>query len=277
MQLSGQENAALTSMTRSLRMAPEQSFDASLYNRDFELLYRQALDIALQQRRRESAEKTQAAVAHMSSGRDSQARVLLESATELDPDNPSALYNLALLDLQAGAGSEALADFERVISLTYKETGPGMVELRAKSLTSLGVIYQQLGNSDDAEQSYLEATRADPREATAWTNLGLLQFHLGRFDVASTTLERAHELLPENREVTWSLARSLLESGRAGQASTTLRTALEKHPDDAEMWQQLGQVERSRNETTAAIQALERSVEADGENLTGIAAGSAIL
>jgi tetratricopeptide (TPR) repeat protein len=277
MQLSGQEDAALTSMTRSLRMAPEQSFEASLYNRDFELLYRQALDIALQQRRRESAEKTQAAVAHMGSGRDSQARVLLESATELDPGNPSALYNLALLDLQAGAGSEALADFERVISLTYQETGPGMVELRAKSLTSLGVIYQQLGNSDDAEQSYLEATRADPREATAWTHLGLLQFHLGRFDVASTTLERAHELLPGNREVTWSLARSLLESGRAGQASTTLRTALEKHPDDAEMWQQLGQLERSRNQTTAAIQALERSVEADGENLTGIAAGSAVL
>ena len=277
MQLSGREDEALTSMTRSLRLAPEQTYDASLYNREFELLYKQALDIALKERRRESAEKTQAAVTKMSSGDDSHARLLLEAATELDPDNPSALYNLALLDLQAGAGRTALADFERVISLTYKETGADTVELRAKALASLGVIYQQLGNPEDAEQSYLEATRANPREATAWTNLGLLQFRLGRFDVASTTLERAHELRPDNRDVTWSLAQSLLESGRADQAATTLKTALQRHPDDAQMWQQLGRIEKSRGEVTAAIQALERSVDADGENQSDTAARSAIL
>jgi len=276
MHLSGQDEAALTTMTRSLRLAPEQSFEASLYNREFELLYRQALDTALDQRRRESAEKAQAAVVEMNSGRNSRARVLLEAATELDPDNPSALYNLALLDLQAGASGDSLAAFERVISLTYKETSPGMVKLRAKALTSIGVIYQQLENPGDAEQSYLEATRADPREATAWTNLGLLQFRLGRYEVAATTLERAHELLPDNRDVTWSLAWSLVESGRAGQASTTLKTALEAHPDDAEMWQQLGRLEMTRGEMSAAIQALETSMDADEENRTGIAAGSAI-
>jgi tetratricopeptide (TPR) repeat protein len=43
------------------------------------------------------------------------------------------------------------------------------------------------------------------------------------------------------------------------------------------MWQQLGRIEKSRGEVTAAIQALERSVDADGENQSDTAARSAIL
>lgn len=277
MHLYGDEPAALAAITRSLRMAPDQLFDASLYNREFALLYRQALDLALKERHRESAEKTQAAVLEISSGRDPQARALLESAIELDPNNPSALYNQALLDLRAGAYRDAMADFERVVSLTYKATGRDTSELRAKALTSIGVIYQEQGQLGDAEQSFVEATRANPTEAIAWMNLGLLQSQQGQFETASTSLERAHELLPDDREVTRALAQSLLESGRAGQASTMLETSLQRHPDDAEMWQQLGLIEMNRSQPTAAIEALERSIQADAENQSGIAAPSAIL
>lgn len=277
MHLSDHNSDALATMTRSLTIEPNQEFNASLYNREFELLYRQSIDVALQQRRRDSVDKTQAAVAEISAGRDDRARGLLEVAIQLDPGNPSAIYNKALLDLRAGSTDQAMIDFEKVISLTYKDSGANMTELRAKALSSLGVIYQQQGKTSDAEQSYLEATRADPREATAWTNLGQLQLRDNRFEAASTSLARAHELRPDNRDITLSLARSLLRSGREGQASTTLQTALTRYPDDAELWQELGRIEKSRGEMTAASQALERSMDADAENRNGVAAGSAIL
>lgn len=277
MQLSGDKDGALSTMTRSLALAPQQAFDSSLYNREFELLYRQALDRALKERRREAGKKTRAAAAAMRSGDDSGARVLLEAATGLDPDNSSALYNLALLEMRAGSSDTAMADFERVISLTYKETSPAMTELRAKALTSMGLIYQQQGRPSDAKQSFLEATRADPREATAWTNLGFLEYRQEEYEAAATTLERAHELLPDDRDVTWSLVQSLLELNRTGQASTTLKSHLERHPDDAEMWQQLGRIEMSQGETTSAMEALNRSMDADGDIHSATTVQSAIL
>ena len=95
LQLTGNTSEALTTLTDSLERAPSQPFEASLYNRDFELLYEQALDRALRRRHRESVSKTRAAVTEMQAGRKTEARVLLEAATALDPENPSALYNLA--------------------------------------------------------------------------------------------------------------------------------------------------------------------------------------
>lgn len=276
MQLSDNTTAALDSLTRSLRMSPDQPFDATLYNREFELLYQQALDIAIKERHRQSTEKSRAAVDEMNSGRAPEARILLDSALELNPDNPSALYNLALLDLRAGAGPKAMGDFERVVALTYKDTGLAMTRLRAKALTSMGVIYQQQDRPSDAEQSFLEATRADPKEASAWMNLGLLHFRQGHFEAASTVLERAHELLPDHREVTLALAESLVGSGQPGQAATTLKTDLQRRPEDAELWLKLAQIDRGRGETAAAIQALNRSVQADSQNQAGIAVRSAI-
>ena len=276
-QLSGDSATALVLLTRSLAMVPDLTFNKSLYDREFALLYQQALHAAQRERQLESTEKTQAAVAELKAGRLPEARALLESAVNLDHDNASALYNLALLDLRAGASPKALGDFERVVSLTYKETTADMTELRAKALTSIGLIYQKEGRLDDAEQSYHEATRADSAEASAWMNLGLLQYQQNRFEVASTTLAKAQELLPENRQVVLSLARSLEASGGADQAAASLRSYLQRQPGDAEAWQQLGQIEERRDDIAAAIQALEKSMAADEENVSGVAIRSAIL
>lgn len=277
MQLAGNQPAALASMTLSLKIAPDQPFETSLYNREFEILYRQALDRARKQRRQESIEKTREAVVAMEEGRDSEARIQLEAATELDPDNPTALYNLALLDLRTGSENAAMADFERVVSLSYKESGTAMAELRAKALTSIGMIYQGQGLLEDAEQSFLEATRAEPSEAVAWSKLGMLRYRDGRFALASTALERAYELNPGDIEITRALARCLVETDRAGAAAAMLRTDLQGRPDDAGSWQELARIEMERGAWTDAASSLEKSIEADPHNAAGVAATSSAL
>jgi len=276
LELADNQPRSLEVLTRSLRIDPEQGFDAALYNRDFELMYEQALDIAQRERQQEAAKKTQSAVGAMKAGRDQDARSLLEQALELNPNNPVALYNLALIDLRAEATPQTLSDFERVVSLSYQTPGPEMTKLRAKALASIGVIYSRDGRTDDAEQAFLEATRADPLEAAAWRNLGLLYRDQGRYETATTLLERAHELLPDDRQVTLALASSLESSGRAGQAAASLKTDLQRRPDDAEMWMRLGTIEQGRGRTGEAVYALERGMSADGENRTGVGADAAL-
>lgn len=276
LQLTGDRSRPLDLLTRSLRLDPEQPFDSSLYDRNFELLYRQALDIALRERRRAANEATHEGVAHLQAGRDTQARASLEEALVLDADNATALYNLALLDLRIGALPKALGDFERVVSLTYKDTGAEMSGLRARSLVGIGLIYQQQGRQQDAEQSFLEATRADPMEASAWKSLGLLQLNTKQYAAATTPLQRAAELLPADRAVIVALVEGLDKSGRTGQACLTLNGFLNQHPADAELWQQLAALEESRGNPEAAMEALESSITADQENHSGVGLVSAV-
>ena len=275
LELSGDQAQALATLERSLTLDPQQPFDPTLYNRPFELLYRQALDSALRARRRSSAESTRAATEAMRQGDLDEARALLTAALELSPDNPSALYNLALLDLDQGATPKALGDFERVVSLTYQQSGSQMTQLRAKALTSIGLIYRQQGRNDDAEQSFLEATRADAQEASAWTNLGLLYRDEQRYEAANTALERAHELRPDDRDIALALASSLEVSGRPEQAASLLSMHLQRHPNDAATWIQLARIEVERGATEEAIRALERGIAADSQNRAGYAGQAA--
>lgn len=276
LQLTGDKSRPLDLLTKSLNIDPEQPFDSSLYDRNFELLYKQALDIALRERQRASSQKTQKGVAQLQAGHQTQARALLEEALVLDPSNPTALYNLALLDLRAGAVPKALGDFERVVSLTYKESSTEMVRLRANSLVGIGVIYQQQNRPEDAEQSFLEATRIEPREPSAWKGLGLLRLNEERYYDATAPLERAAELLPDDREIMVALIQSLDESARTDQACTALDSFLRRNPGDAELWRQLATLQESRGETEAAMKALESSLTADSENHSGVGAVSAV-
>lgn len=274
--LAGNQPMARDLLQEASTLRPDHPFDPSLYSRDFEMLHRQARERAIRERHRDADSKTQSALTQIQAGRDEQARALLEAALELAPDNPTALYNLALLDLRSGRGREAIADFERVVSLTYQESSDESIELRAKALASIGVVYYQQERYADAEQAFLEATRTDPRQTLAWKNLGLTRLQRGDPNAAIAPLEQARSLLADDREVSLALAASLVESGRAGEAESTLETDLQRHVGDAEMWLELGRIERDQGVAEEAIHSFEQALAADPDNRAGIAATAAV-
>ena len=275
-QLDGNQSLAFESMKRALVLQPDHPFDPSLYDRDFALLHQQAREIAIRERHRDAESQIRNALAAIDSGREDQARALLESALALAPDNPTALYNLALIDLRQGEGLEVIADFERVVSLTYKDESDEMIELRAKALSSIGVIYYQQARYGDAEQAFREATRSDPHQAASWKNLGLIYLQRGDSAAAVSPLEEARALLPDDREVSLALAESLVNSGHPGEAESTLETDLRRHPNDAEMWLVLGPIERDQGVTDEAIHSFRQCLAADPDNRVGIAITAAI-
>jgi tetratricopeptide (TPR) repeat protein len=275
--LAEQEIEALGSLTRALTLEPEHLFDVSLYTPDFEILYRQALSAAQHERKRLAKDTMQQALIALEAGRSEEARSELLHTLELDPDNPVALYNLALIEMDSEDQVEALSRFERVVALTYRDTETEMTELRARSLTSIGVLYHRQERYQDAEQSFMEATRADPREATAWKNLGTIHLDQQHYSEAADALERAHELSPDDRSTTSSLAKALQMSGRSGQAAALLKTDLKRHPDDAELWLELATIESQEGIQGDAVYAFERAIDADPGNRSGIAVPAATL
>lgn len=275
--LGGDDAPARERLAESLRLDPDQPFDSSLFNRDFERLYRQALEAAVRERQRQAGEAVQEALRELEADRPEAARRLLESALERAPDDPGALYNLALLDLRQGAGPEVLTRLERVVALTYgAEAGEAPSELRAKALTGIGIVYRRQQRPEDAERAFLDATRADPNEASAWKNLGLLRLERNDSGGSAAPLARAHELLPDDPEVTAAYARALAEGGRADQAAQLLQAELRKRPEAAGLWLELGRVEQLRAAPGEAAVALERALAHDPDNRAGVAALAAV-
>jgi tetratricopeptide (TPR) repeat protein len=274
--LQQRELAALDSLTQALSLDPAVAFDVSHYDRDFELLYRRALEEVARNRQRQAAQKVQEALVATEAGRDSEARLRLEEALDLTPSNALAIYNLALLDLRQGEEDRAMTGFERSASLTFGDSSPSSSALRAKALTSIGVIFFNRGDWQDAEEAFLQATQASPGEVLAWKNLGLSRLEQAEYPAAVQALQAAEELDPDDPELARQLAEALTGSARLPEAVELLNRSLERHPREASLWLSLGEVDLLLGSVEPAALALERAIESDPVNSEGVAAVAAL-
>ncbi len=258
--------AALDSLTQALTLDPQFPFDASHYNRDFEVLYQRAGDQVARTRQRRADRKIQEALVAMEAERDFEARLRLQEALDLTPDNAVAIYNLALLDLEGGADGQAMTRFERVVSLTFNDSDPSASSLRAKAQTSIGVIFFERGDWQESEAAFLEATRAHPEEVLAWKNLGLARIEQGNDPAAVQALQTAIGLDPDDPELTRHLADALTRSARGPEAVNLLTRSLERHPRNATLWLSLGEAQLHLGSSEQAALAFQRAIEADPGN-----------
>ena len=267
---------SLETLTRALILEPDQPFDAALYTPEFEYQYQQALRSARDQRAQMATSALRKAEQALQAERIDEARAHLEATIDLDPENPEALFSLAVIEMDAQDTTDALTRFEKVVALTYRDASPEMTRTRAAAQTRIGELYRRDGRDDDERQSFLEATRADPRQAAAWLSLGELLYDREDFAEAAAALERAHELLPDDREVTLRLTETLQRSGRSGQAEALLKSDLQRRPDDAELWLELGMLQQAGGQLGEAAFSYDRAGNADPEGRKGIALPAAI-
>lgn len=274
--LQQQNLPALDSLTQAMVIDPQYPFDASHYNRDFEVLYQRALEEVARRHQRQAAQKIQEGLVAMEANQDSLARQRLQEALDLTPDNAIAIYNLALLDLRQGAEDQAMTGFERVASITFNDTSPGATGLRAKAQTSIGVLFSNQGEWLDAEAAFLEATRVQPDDVLAWKNLGLVRLEQGNYPAATKALQTAFKLDPEDTALAMDLARALTDSARGPEAVDLLTRSLELHPRNAALWASLGHAHFQLGSLEQANLAFRRAIEADPENSQKEAAPAAV-
>lgn len=129
----------------------------------------------------------------------------------------------------------------------------------AKGLIDEGVQFLAENNLADAQQKLLNATKQDPKSATAWFNLAICQYRLGANDDALEAAKKAVELNPSYSRAAVLLSVLYLRLGQPPLAVKVLEDALAKRPGDAML---LGAKARALVANAEYNRALETCVEA---------------
>jgi tetratricopeptide (TPR) repeat protein len=221
-------------------------------------------------------------------GRNRSAAHLFGYIVRLIPDNWDIRHKFATLSALSGHGEVALEQFavlERVV-------GP-----RADILIDKGIAYEQLGQLDDAYQSYAAACALDPNAAYGHQNRANLDLAAGRLDAALPSLAKALALDPGLKEAfynlgvtlsrkdnpeqaivafhrSWiidpmvpktldALGNALLVLGRAPEAIGFFQTALTMQPAYGECYNNIGSAWGALNDTVRSLANSRRSIRID--------------
>jgi tetratricopeptide (TPR) repeat protein len=273
----GDRAGAMKRLEAAVYLDPDVEFRGDLYSPEFVAAFYDARRVALHRRKVTSSNAINAAVAQLRSGQLGRARELLHEALQLVPDDPDAVYNLALVDLRDGDTDAALAGFERVLALERGNPEGVTRELKVQALNNAAVVYFSRGDYLDAETALAEAVRLVPEDASAWFNLGLTRQKLGRTEPAHAALLRARGLAPADVPIARALALAEIERGNWMAAAALLVEATAAEPADADLHLLLGRAQRGLGDAAGAATSFRRALELDADGGDGVAVPAARL
>ena len=157
------------------------------------------------------------------------ARKAFEEAVGLDPDHEDALAGLGEVLLKFGDRRGAVACFERILALGFRDDQDLMLQV-GRALFREGVL-------DQARRYFEVAITAHPDSADAAACVGYAAHRLGDEGGALYWLRRALELDPSHAEARIYLANLLYDRGEYEAALFHLeRTEPEEHFDGLAIW-----------------------------------------
>lgn len=192
----------------SLELAPE------LYSESFRRLGPQAMERAEIKRTIRANELVRRGFEDLRGNDLPAARTAFESALGLAPNQPQALFNLALVDLRVDRLDDAATGFERILALAELEPEAFSSELRGRALINLGVIFNRREMSADAAGMLERGLELLPEDADAWIHLGIA--HRGQGDTAAAleAFRRAQALAPDHPQIAGHLAATRAQAER---------------------------------------------------------------
>jgi mannosyltransferase len=142
-------------------------------------------------------------------------QALLETATNLVPEDRLLAMSLADLYRESGAWQAALVEYERALVMAP--------DLRDAQV-GLGLIWYEQGRFPEAIIALEQAIRMDPLHGLSYRLLGDSYSGLGRWDRAVSAYERALTVRPDFGEKAWFLLRLGQAYSNAGQAVAARET-----------------------------------------------------
>ena len=150
------------------------------------------------------------------------AEARLSVALEYNPRFVEAWVNLGYVELGRGNFEQARRDFLRARDLNQDLPAPHH---------ALGVLADDEGRGEEAEQDYRAALKVDPGFAPARANLARRLYARGQYENAREQFERLIEVAPETIEGWVGDAEALRQLGREAQAEETVARARERFGD----------------------------------------------
>jgi Flp pilus assembly protein TadD/mono/diheme cytochrome c family protein len=196
-------------------------------------------------------------------------RLLLQQAwmqnnLRKDPDDHTALYNLASVDTINGDYTSAAALYRRSLTHTPDDV---------RTLTALGTALDGEGNWQQAQAQYQKALTADPANTDARFDLAHLEFKHGGYAEAEQEYRRLLIEDPKDASAHGELGAVLAATNRPTEARHEFETAIALDPNNFDALYNLAGIEVDNNNLPRATnlleQALKQKKDADAHQLLG--------
>jgi len=157
--------------------------------------------------------------------------------------------------VQGQASPEKLAAARKCLQAL--QLHPGCFE----AAFNLGVLFQEMGQSNKAVDCYRQALQFKPDLAPAWGNLGVALRDTGRGLEAVVSLRQALHLQPGEPDVLNNLGNTLLAQQQHAEAIACFRDALRRAPANPGIHLNLGNALRASGRVGEAVQSLRQALE----------------
>jgi len=145
-------------------------------------------------------------------------------AMQIRNDLPDVVLSLGEVRVLQGKYSEALSDFERVLTLDDRND---------RAYRGLAKAYAATGLPDKAEETWQKAVALRPNSADGHTQLGLFELYRGNYAKAVVELRRAVSLAPANTKCMSNLGVALLYAGSLDESREVLQNSIRLEPNYA--------------------------------------------
>jgi tetratricopeptide (TPR) repeat protein len=238
------------------------------------------------------------AVALLRQGQLEQAKIHLQKALELQPNNAEIHTNLGNVFIYQQRYDEAIAEYQKalrirpdlfaaqyILAIALHDKGKlheaedhyrqalRLDPAHAEAHYSLGITLMVLGRVAEAIVCYRQALRLNPSFAEACNNLGNALGQQDLLDEAIRYYERGLALKPQSAEIHFNLGIARQRQKKLDEAIHCYRQALRLKPDYAGASMNLGNALSAQNKNAEAIQCYRRVLElrpGDAEALTNL-------
>lgn len=219
-----------------------------------------------------------------------------ETALKLDPQNPTAHYNLGITLASTGDTLRATSELQSAIRLrpnmvqAYRTLGllatrKGDMELLRQSADGFisaqpslpdGYLMRAASNlakdTAAAQADLQKAISIAPQDSRGYAGMAQLLMSQKKYADANKLFEQALSKNPRDTQAIGGLTQLLFVQKEPTQASARVRQQIEKVPDSANLYVLLGQVEIVQKDYKAAEGSLSKALELDPKNIDAMLA-----
>lgn len=187
-------------------------------------------------------------------GKHEEAGRLAKKATELNPGDAEAYFQIGGSAARLGQIEQAEAAYRRALELRPSYS---------RARVNLGLLAQRRGQTETAIESFRRAIAADANDYKAHLSLAVALLKRRQLQPAAEHCRLAIELQPRCHEAHVVRATALVHLGRVREAAGHLEKAIELEPGNAETHHRLGGLQAALGDYREALRLFRRAVELD--------------
>jgi protein O-mannosyl-transferase len=159
----------------------------------------------------------------MDQGHPEEALPHFQAAVQMNPSDPSAYMSIGAYDQQHGQLQQAIEEYQQAIAFSDTAVRRN-TWLRSSTFARMGSAYRQLGDYEQARQSFQRALDIDPNDGQVWLALGIVEQLAGKPAEAVQAYTRGVQIQPYDIGYLL-LAKALQQTGRTQEAQAATAEA----------------------------------------------------